>query len=198
MPLTAVFRRRWESTGSFTRLALRLAGLRVHSVLRAGSPDRCAASPPGNSAALRYAPGGGARRALPGLRVHSVLRAGSPDRCAASPPGNSATLRYAPGGGARRALPGLRVHSGLRAGSPDRCAASPPGDDAALRPAPPSAARITRRQAAETTDFCSSHSRNTCKCRDSALSSCHVIMKRLPVRIGTSQGITISPLSRSC
>ncbi|HCE9037852.1 hypothetical protein [Klebsiella michiganensis] len=35
-------------TGSFTRLALRLAGLPVHRRLRAGNPDRCAASPPGN------------------------------------------------------------------------------------------------------------------------------------------------------
>ena len=145
-----------------------------------------------------FAPGGCAQRALPRLQIHRHLRIGSPDRCAASPPGNSATLRSVPGGGAQRALPGLQVHCRLRAGSPDRCAASPPGNDAALRPAPPSAVRITRRQAAETTDFCSSHSRNTCKCRDSALSSCHVIMKRLPVRIGTSQGITISPLSRSC
>ena len=59
--------------GCHARL-LELAGLRVHSVLRASSPDRCAASPPGNSATLRYAPGGGARRALPGLRAHSSLQ----------------------------------------------------------------------------------------------------------------------------
>lgn len=49
-----------------------------------------------------------------------------------------------------------------------------------------------------TTDFASNHSRNCCKCGESDFSSCHVIIKRLPVRIGTSQGITISPLSKSC
>ena len=49
-----------------------------------------------------------------------------------------------------------------------------------------------------TTDFTSNHSRNCCKCGESDFSSCHVIIKRLPVRIGTSQGITISPLSKSC
>lgn len=49
-----------------------------------------------------------------------------------------------------------------------------------------------------TTDFASNHSRNCCKCGESNFSSCHVIIKRLPVRIGTSQGITISPLSKSC
>ena len=44
------------------RLALRLAGLQVYRGLRDGSPDRCAASPPGNYATLRFAPGGGAER----------------------------------------------------------------------------------------------------------------------------------------
>ena len=104
-----------------------LPGLRVHRRLPNSSPDRCAASPPGNSPSLRPAPGGGAYRALPGLRVHRRLPNGSPDRCAASPPGNSPSLRPAPGGGAYRALPGLRVHRRLPNGSPDRCAASPPG-----------------------------------------------------------------------
>ncbi len=99
-----------------------LPGLQVHRHLRIGSPDRCAASPPGNSATLRSVPGGGAQRALPGLQVQCRLRAGSPDRCAASPPGNSATLHSVPGGGAQRALPGLQVQCRLRAGSPDRCA----------------------------------------------------------------------------
>ncbi|MDH1034409.1 hypothetical protein, partial [Klebsiella michiganensis] len=82
-----------------------MPGLQVHRRLRAGSPDRCAASPPGSSATLRTAPG---------LQVHRRLWAGSPDRCAASPPGNSATLRTAPGGGAKR-LPGLQVKGRLRA-----------------------------------------------------------------------------------
>ena len=104
-----------------------LPRLQVQCHLRIGSPDRCAASPPGNSATLRSVPGGGAQRALPGLQVQCRLRAGRLDRCAASPPGNYAALRSAPGGGAQRALPGLQVQCRLRAGSPDRCAASPPG-----------------------------------------------------------------------
>ncbi len=87
-------------------LALRLAGLRAHRRLRSGSPDRCAASPPGNYAALRSAPGGGAKR-LPGLQVHRRLPYRRPDRCAASPPGNYDALRSAPGGGAS-ACPGYR------------------------------------------------------------------------------------------
>ena len=87
-------------------LALRLAGLRAHCRLPYRSPDRCAASPPGNYAALHSAPGGGAKR-LPGLQVHRRLPYCSPDRCAASPPGNYAALRSAPGGGAS-ACPGYR------------------------------------------------------------------------------------------
>ncbi|EKQ7193992.1 hypothetical protein OGU21_09010 [Klebsiella oxytoca] len=60
---------------------LRLAGLRVHSNLRAGSPDkarqrrlreRCR----GEASAWLF-PGGAA---LTGLRVHSNLRTGSPDK----------------------------------------------------------------------------------------------------------------------
>ena len=70
-------------------------GYRLTAVREPGSPDRCAASPPGNSATLSSAP---RSRLTPyrGLRIHRHLRAGSPDRCAASPPGNSATLRSAP------------------------------------------------------------------------------------------------------
>ena len=86
-----------------------LPRLQVQCHLRIGSPDRCAASPPGNSATLRSVPGGGAQRALPGLQVQCRLRAGRLDRCAASPPGNDATLRAAPGGCAQRALPGLQI-----------------------------------------------------------------------------------------
>ncbi|HHT7520806.1 TPA: hypothetical protein ACT1UU_004524, partial [Klebsiella oxytoca] len=61
----------------------------IHRRLPLGSPDRCAASPPGNSATLHSAPGGGAQRALPELRVHCRLRAGSPDRRSAPPPGQT-------------------------------------------------------------------------------------------------------------
>ena len=52
-------------------LALRLAGLRAHCRLPYRSPDRCAASPPGNYAALHSAPGGGAS-ACPGYRSTAV------------------------------------------------------------------------------------------------------------------------------
>ena len=78
-----------------------LPGLLIQRCLRAGSPDRCAASPRGNSAAPHTAPGA-AQSALPGLQVQHCLRAGSPDRCAASPPGNSAVPHTARGGGAKR------------------------------------------------------------------------------------------------
>jgi len=78
-----------------------LPGLRVQRCLRAGSPDRCVASPPGNPAVLHTAPGA-AQSALPGLRGQRCLRAGSPDRCVASPPGNPAAPHTAPGGGAKR------------------------------------------------------------------------------------------------
>ena len=71
--------------------AKRLPGLQVHSRLRAGSPDRCAASPPGSFATPHSVPRG-RRKRLPGLRVHSRLRAGSPDRCAASPPGKARAM----------------------------------------------------------------------------------------------------------
>ncbi|WP_227636387.1 hypothetical protein, partial [Klebsiella michiganensis] len=46
--------------------------LQVHRRLRAGSPDRCAASPPGNSATLCAAPGGGADAPFPGYRFTAV------------------------------------------------------------------------------------------------------------------------------
>ena len=101
------------ASGKLCRTALcsrgrrkRLPGLQVHCRLPYRSPDRCAASPPGNYAALHSAPGGGAKR-LPGLQVHRRLPYCSPDRCAASPPGNYAALRSAPGGGAS-ACPGYR------------------------------------------------------------------------------------------
>ncbi|MFP8491599.1 hypothetical protein ACLH2N_06620, partial [Klebsiella grimontii] len=78
-------------TGSFIRLALRLAGLRVHSVLRDGSPDRRASAASGEGArpdtSARFLPGGAAPT---GLRVHSVLRDGSPDRRASAASGEGA------------------------------------------------------------------------------------------------------------
>ncbi|WP_265671235.1 hypothetical protein [Klebsiella grimontii] len=66
---------------AFSRLALRLAGLRVHSSLRAGSPDRRASAASGNGIGVMNRRGFfPARAALTGLRVHSSLRAGSPDK----------------------------------------------------------------------------------------------------------------------
>ena len=85
-----------------------LPGLQIHRHLRIGSPDRCAASPPGNSATLRSVPGGGAQRALPGLQVQCRLRAGRLDRCAAPPPGNSASLRSVPGAALNAPCPDYR------------------------------------------------------------------------------------------
>ncbi len=72
------------TSGKLCRTALcsrgrrkRLPGLQIHCRLPSGSPDRCAASPPGNYAALRSAPGGGAS-ACSGYRstavCHTVAR----------------------------------------------------------------------------------------------------------------------------
>ncbi len=66
------------ASGKLCRTALcsrgrrkRLPGLQIHCRLPYRSPDRCAASPPGNYAALRSAPGGGAS-ACPGYRSTAV------------------------------------------------------------------------------------------------------------------------------
>ena len=67
-----------------------LPGLRVQRCLRAGSPDRYAASPPGNPAVLHTAPGGGAKRLA--RATGSALSAGRVARtdAPASPPGKYA------------------------------------------------------------------------------------------------------------
>ncbi len=87
-------------------LALRLAGLRAHCRLPYRSPDRCAASPPGNYAALRSAPGGGAS-ACPGYRstavCHTVARTDAQHRLRGIMP-NCALLP----GAAQSACPGYR------------------------------------------------------------------------------------------
>ncbi|ELM1668193.1 hypothetical protein RVU15_004402, partial [Klebsiella oxytoca] len=85
----------WRGRLGFPRLALRLAGLQVNSRLLAVARTDAQASPPGNYATLRAAPGGGARR-LPGLQVNSRLPAVARTDAQASPPGNYATLRAAP------------------------------------------------------------------------------------------------------
>ncbi|WP_316542354.1 hypothetical protein, partial [Klebsiella michiganensis] len=87
-----------------SRLALRLAGLRVHNRLRIGSPDRRNAPPPGKvrcrMLCCGFLPDGAA---LTRLRVHNRLRSGSPDRRNAPPPGKVRCLMPCCG-----FLPGLR------------------------------------------------------------------------------------------
>ncbi|WP_218568562.1 hypothetical protein, partial [Klebsiella michiganensis] len=96
------------SSPLFSRLALRLAGLRVYRRLRDGSPDKARQAPPPGSSAqchLRFFPRLALR--LAGLRVQRCLRAGSPDKARqAPPPGSSAQchLRFSPG--SRCAWPG--------------------------------------------------------------------------------------------
>ncbi|HBM3021671.1 TPA: hypothetical protein LVM04_001445 [Klebsiella michiganensis] len=93
----------------------RLPGLRVRHRLRSGSPDRCAASPPGKwcHAAL----------CSRGRRLTHLARA------TGIQPSAVARVRHKP-------RPGECAHR-LRAGSPDRCAASPPGSRAHRGPALP-------------------------------------------------------------
>ncbi len=85
--------------------AKRLARATGPSPSASGSPDRCAASPPGaiSNAACGDLPGGGAKR-LARATGPSPSASGSPDRCAASPPGaiSNAACGNLPGGGAKR------------------------------------------------------------------------------------------------
>ncbi len=101
------------ASGKLCRTALcsrgrrkRLPGLQVHCRLPSGSPDRCAASPPGNYAELRSAPGGGAS-ACPGYRstaaCHTVARTDAQHRLRGIMP-NCALLP----GAAQSACPGYR------------------------------------------------------------------------------------------
>ena len=109
---------------SSPRLALRLAGLRVHSRLRAGSPGKA------RSAATR-----GMRRdecigaasprlalRLAGLRGYSRLRVGSPGKARSAASGECAQHEILLRSSSRLALrlAGLRVHSRLRVGSPGK------------------------------------------------------------------------------
>ena len=63
------------------------------AVCGSGSPDRCAASPPGNSATLHSAPEGGALR-LPGLRVLAIWGVCSPDKALAAIRETSSTTPF--------------------------------------------------------------------------------------------------------
>ena len=83
------------SSPLFSRLALRLAGLRVQRRLRAGSPDKARQAPPPGSSAqchLRFFPRLALR--LAGLRVYRRLRAGSPGQALRRNPGWAQSLRY--------------------------------------------------------------------------------------------------------
>ncbi len=58
-----------------------------------GSPDRCAASPPGNSATPCSSPGDGAQR-VPGLQYRRLPIARSPGKAFTPQPGKYAVTRY--------------------------------------------------------------------------------------------------------
>ncbi|CAH4953258.1 hypothetical protein AI2623V1_0203 [Klebsiella oxytoca] len=78
-----------------------LPGLQVQHCLRAGSPDRCAASPPGISAAPHTAPGGGAKRLA--RATDSASSAGrQPGQMRSIASGKLAAPHTARGGGAKR------------------------------------------------------------------------------------------------
>ena len=109
---------------SSPRLALRLAGLRVYSRLRAGSPGKA------RSAATR-----GMRRdecigaasprlalRLAGLRAHSRLRVGSPGKARSAATRGMRRDECIGAASPRLALrlAGLRAHSRLRVGSPGK------------------------------------------------------------------------------
>ncbi|STR19915.1 Uncharacterised protein [Klebsiella oxytoca] len=110
-------------------------GYRFTAVCGSGSPNRCAASPPENSATLRSAPRGGAMRLV---------------RATGSPPSAGLVARTDAQYRLREILPLCALLPGRRdalcpgygftavcgSGSPDRCAASPPGNSATLRSAP--------------------------------------------------------------
>ena len=89
------------SSPLFSRLALRLAGLRVQRRLWAGSPDKARqAPPPGGRCAMSSPLFSRLALRLAGLRVQRRLRAGSPGQARqAPPPGSRAQchLRFFPG-----------------------------------------------------------------------------------------------------
>ncbi|MBZ7389907.1 hypothetical protein FMJ22_00585 [Klebsiella michiganensis] len=90
---------------SSPRLALRLAGLRVHSRLRVGSPGKVRSAATRGMRRNECIGAASSRLALrlAGLRGYSRLRSGSPDRRVAPPPGNVHSMRFCCG-----LLPGSR------------------------------------------------------------------------------------------
>ncbi len=109
---------------SSPRLALRLAGLRVHSRLRVGSPGKVRSAATRGMRRDEYIGAASFRLALrlAGLRGYSRLRAGSPGKARSAASGEDAQhevlLRSSPRLALR--LSGLRVYSRLRAGSPGK------------------------------------------------------------------------------
>ncbi len=109
---------------SSPRLALRLAGLRVHSRLRVGSPGKVRSAATRGMRRDEYIGAASSRLALrlAGLRGYSRLRAGSPGKARSAASGEDAQhevlLRSSPRLALR--LSGLRVYSRLRAGSPGK------------------------------------------------------------------------------
>ena len=109
---------------SSPRLALRLAGLRVHSRLRVGSPGKVRSAATRGMRRDEYIGAASFRLALrlAGLRGYSRLRAGSPGKARSAACGEDAQhevlLRSSPRLALR--LSGLRVYSRLRAGSPGK------------------------------------------------------------------------------
>ena len=112
-PIPSPGQMRSIASGELCRTALcsrgrrkRLPGLQVHRRLPYRRPDKCAASPPGNYAALRSAPGGGAS-ACPGYRstavCHTVARTNAQHRLRGIMP-HCALLP----GAAQSACPGYR------------------------------------------------------------------------------------------
>ena len=92
-----------------------------------GSPDRCAASPPGNSATPCSSPGGGAQR-VPGLHYRRLPIARSPGKAFTPQPGEYAVTRYCcgffPACAALSRATGPQIAGNP---SPDRRIAPPPG-----------------------------------------------------------------------
>ncbi len=92
-----------------------------------GSPDRCAASPPGNSATPCSSPRGGAMR-VPGLQYRRLPIARSPGKAFTPQPGEYAVTRYCcgffPACAALSRATGPQIAGNP---SPDRRIAPPPG-----------------------------------------------------------------------
>ncbi len=112
------------SVRSSPRLALRLAGLRVHSRLRVGSPGKVRSAATRGMRRNECIGAASSRLALrlAGLRGYSRLRVGSPGKARSAASGECAQHEILLRSSSRLALrlAGLRVHSRLRVGSPGK------------------------------------------------------------------------------